>query len=195
MTLRPAPVLGATALLLLAACGKAPPTADAVLAPAPAAFHDDNDDPYDGTPWFEDVTAASGVHFTYRNGEEAGHFAILESLGGGIALLDYDRDGLLDIFIPGGGHFEGRKVLGHPGGLYKNLGNFQFKDVTAEVGLGRPVQYSHGVAVADINRDGYPDLLVTGYDRLTLYLNVPDGTGGRKFVDVTAKAGLTERLW
>src|SRR5437868_3342466 len=48
---------------------------------------------------FHDVTSESGVDFTYRNGEEAGHYAILESLGGGVALLDYDGDGLLDIFI------------------------------------------------------------------------------------------------
>jgi enediyne biosynthesis protein E4 len=184
----------ATTLLLAAACGKAPPTVDAAVV-APAVFHHDNDDPYDGPPWFEDVTAASGIDFAYRNDEEAGHFAIIESLGGGVAIFDYDGDGLLDIFLPGGGHYDGKKVLGHPGRLYKNLGNFRFKDVTAEVGLDKPGQYSHGVAVADINRDGYPDLLVTGYDRLTLYLNVPDGKGGRKFVDVTGKAGLTERLW
>jgi hypothetical protein len=191
MTVRP--VLCAAALLLVAACGKRPPTADPAVAPA--AFRHENEDPYDGPPWFADVTAASGVAFTYRNGEEAGHFAIPESLGGGVALLDYDRDGLLDIYIPGGGYFEGEKVLGHPGRLYRNLGGLRFEDVTARVGLDKAAQYSHGVAVADVNRDGYPDLLVTGYDRLALYRNVPDGHGGRAFVDATERGGLTERLW
>src|SRR5260370_27069659 len=54
-------------------------------------------------PWFRDVTETSGVAFTYRSGDEAGHLTILESLGGGVALLDYDGDGLLDIFVTGGG--------------------------------------------------------------------------------------------
>ncbi|HKB06266.1 MAG TPA: CRTAC1 family protein [Gemmataceae bacterium] len=180
-------------LLLATACDKT--TTGTAVGPVQTEFHHDNDDPYDGPPWFEDVTAASGVQFTYRNDEQAGHFAIIESLGGGVALLDYDKDGLLDIYIPGGGHYDGKKALGNPGRLYKNLGNFRFKDVTAEVGLDQPGQYSHGVAVADVNRDGYPDLLVTGYNRLVLYMNVPDGNGGRKFTDVTEQAKLTERLW
>src|SRR5581483_3456290 len=56
---------------------------------------------------FEDVTPSSGVDFTYRNGEETEHVAILETLGGGAALIDYDGDGLLDIFLTGGGLFNG----------------------------------------------------------------------------------------
>src|SRR5687768_1580376 len=88
-----------------------------------------------GPPPFADVTAASGIAFTSRNGEDAGHFAIIESLGGGVALFDYDRDGRLDVFLPGGGHFDGKKVLGDPCKLYRNLGGFRFEDVTARVGL------------------------------------------------------------
>src|SRR5712691_1148390 len=72
-----------------------------------------------GSFFFRNVTAESGVRALYRNGEEAGHYAILEALGGGIALLDYDGDGLLDIFVPGGGYFEGEKILGHPCKLFK----------------------------------------------------------------------------
>src|SRR5438105_12323842 len=61
-----------------------------------------------GPPVFEDVTAASGVKHTYRNGEDtANHLSILESLGGGAGLIDYDGDGLLDLFLPGGGGFAG----------------------------------------------------------------------------------------
>jgi hypothetical protein len=160
-----------------------------------------------GPPFFEDVTAASGMVFSYRNGEEtANHFAILESLGGGVALIDYDGDGLLDVFLTGGGHYAGddlKQVVGLPCRLYKNLGGGKFRDVTAEAGLdrlagGRPWFYNHGAAVADYDRDGWPDLLVTGWGGLALFRNVPvdpnDPARGRRFEDVTAKAGLGEGI-
>jgi len=151
-----------------------------------------------GHDLFEDVSSESGLDFAYRNGQEAGHYAILESLGGGIALLDYDGDGLLDIFVAGGGYFAGpekKEIKGHPCKLYKNLGGWKFKDVTAEVGLDRLAGgnswfYTHGCAVADYDCDGWPDILVTGYGRLALFHNEPDGNGGRRFVDVTREAGL-----
>jgi hypothetical protein len=148
------------------------------------------------------VTANSGVDFTYRNGEEAGHYSILESLGGGVGLIDFDGDGLLDLFVVGGGGFEGperKQIVGRPCKLYRNLGGFKFRDVTAEVGFstlggGKPWFYSHGVAVADYDRDGWPDLLVTGWGGVALFRNVPvdpaDPGKGRKFEDVTVAAGL-----
>jgi enediyne biosynthesis protein E4 len=146
---------------------------------------------------FRDVTAESGMDFTYRNGQEADRYSILESLGGGVALVDFDGDGLLDIFVPGGGHFAGadkKEIIGHPSRLYKNLGSWKFRDVTAETGLDRIDFYTHGAAVADFNRDGWPDLLVTGWGRLALFRNDPvdpaDPAKGRKFTDVTRQAGL-----
>jgi hypothetical protein len=149
-------------------------------------------------PLYRDVTAASGIDFTYRDGEEAGHYAILESLGGGVALIDYDGDGLLDIFLTGGGYIDGpdrTEIKGHRCRLYKNLGNYQFRDVTAEVGLdtvgGKPWFYTHGAAVGDYDNDGWPDLLVTGYGRVALFHNEKDErTGGRRFREVTRQAGL-----
>jgi hypothetical protein len=142
----------------------------------------------------------SGVEFTYRNGEEVvpPHLAILESLGGGAALLDYNGDGLLDLFLPGGGYYDGpdkKQIKGHPCKLYENFGGFQFRDVTRTAGLetlagGEPWFYTHGAAVADYDRDGWPDLLVTGWGRIALLRNVPDGKGGRRFLDVSGKAGL-----
>jgi hypothetical protein len=135
------------------------------------------------------------VHAEYRNGEEAGLYTILEAMGGGIALLDYDGDGLLDLFVPGGGYFEGQEIRGHPCKLFKNLGDFRFKDVTCEVGLDRLRFYTHGAAVADYDCDGWPDLLVTGFGRLALFHNEPDGKGGRHFLEVTRQAGLTDDLW
>src|SRR5579885_958232 len=105
-----------------------------------------------GEPWFEEVTKDSGIAFTYDNGQNVaavklngdpmldekgqpildkeghpiGHLAILESLGGGAGLIDYDGDGLLDIFLPGGGTYVGdnkRTIVGRPCKLYKNLGH------------------------------------------------------------------------
>jgi hypothetical protein len=159
-----------------------------------------------GPPLFEDVSASSGIAFTCRNGEEANHLAILETLGGGVALLDYDGDGLLDVFLVGGGVYAGKDkkdIVGSPCKLYRNLGGFKFKDVTAEVGLdklagGKPWFYSQGAAVADYDRDGWPDLLVTGWGQVALFRNVPvdprDPSKGRRFVDVTAEAGLDQGI-
>ena len=169
----------------------------------PATPHgDDADDSWartaavpDGPPWFRDVTADSGIDFTYRNGEEADQYTILESLGGGVALIDYDGDGLLDIFFTGGGTLDGQHIKGCPCRLYKNLGNWKFRDVTADVGLDKIDFYTHGAAVADYDRDGWPDLLVTGFGRIALFHNEAKPGGGRHFVDVTAKAQLHDRLW
>src|SRR5262245_46925196 len=182
--------------LLLIGCNRSsPPSASAPMVVTPITSA--------ATPGiFEDLTAGSGIDFTYRNGEESGHCTILESLGGGVALIDYDGDGLLDIFVTGGGSFDGadkKEILGGPCKLFKNLGKFQFKDVTAEAGLdrladGKPWFYSHGCAVADYDNDGWPDLLVTGWGRIALFHNEPvdpnDAMKGRRFVDVSSAAGL-----
>jgi RNA polymerase sigma factor (sigma-70 family) len=147
---------------------------------------------------FRDMTPASGVQVTYRNGQEAGHYAPLEEVGGGVALIDFDSDGLPDIFIVGGGLYAGAEknlIQGLPCRLYRNKGNWKFEDVTVAAGLATPRFFSHGCAVADYDCDGYPDLVVTGYGGLTLYHNESDGKGGRRFVDVTRKAGLTGITW
>jgi hypothetical protein len=154
----------------------------------------------DGSPVLDE--AGNPKPLLDKDGRRIGHLAILESLGGGAALIDYDGDGLLDIFLPGGGTYVGdnrREIVGRPCKLYRNLGNFKFQDVTAEVGLDRINFYTHGVAVADYNRDGWPDLLVTGWGRLALFRNDPvdptDPTKGRKFTDVTIQANLKDDKW
>jgi hypothetical protein len=156
-----------------------------------------------GPPLFREVTAESGINFTYRNGEEADHYAILESLGAGLAALDFDGDGLLDLFLPGGGHYEGRdkhEIKGNPCRLYRNLGNFRFEDVTAKMGLDKIDFYTHGAAAVDYDNDGWTDLLVTGWHHLALFHNVPANpkfpkSGGRKFVEVSKQAGMPDGLW
>jgi hypothetical protein len=185
-------VLGGPGLLLVLGCGAH--TATTALDTAPARF-----EPPPGPPFFQDVTDASGIEFLYQNGEEHKNLAILESLGGGVALLDFDGDGLLDIFFPGGGTYDGTTIKGHPCKLYRNLGGCKFKDVSKEVGLDGPWFYSHGAAVCDYDRDGWPDLLVTGWGRLALWHNEPvdprDPAKGRKFVEISQKAGLTAQSW
>ena len=185
-------------ILFVTGCGtKAPEQAPAVpVVPAEVA---------PTSPFrFDDVTGASGIVHQYRNGEETQppHLSILESLGGGAALFDFDGDGLLDIYFPGGGHYTGpdqKTISGHPGALYRNKGNFCFDDVTASCGLnslaeGRPWFYSHAAAVADVDRDGWPDLLVTGWGRIALFRNIENGKGGRAFIDISKIAGLDKGI-
>jgi hypothetical protein len=149
-------------------------------------------------PLFDDVTPSSGVRHTYQNGEGADHYTMLETLGGGCSLFDFDNDGLLDIYLAGGGDFGGperRRIDGLPGRLYRNLGGWKFEDVTAAVGLDGAPFYSHGAAAADFDRDGWADLLVTGYGRVALYRNEPAAGGGRRLRDITRQAGLGNISW
>ncbi|HVV99417.1 MAG TPA: CRTAC1 family protein [Planctomycetaceae bacterium] len=143
--------------------------------------------------WFEDVTSRTGIDFAYRNGREGGHYTILETVGGGAAVFDYDGDGDLDIFIVGGGDIgkDDLKITGRSGRLYRNDGDWKFADVTAGSGLDAAPRYSHGCAVADYDRDGAPDLLVTGYGGCSLYRNL----GGGRFQDVAQELGLPQAGW
>lgn len=142
---------------------------------------------------FEEVAQARGVRFMYRDGQEAGHYAILESLGGGAALIDFDGDGSLDVYLPGGGAYgANREILGRPAALFRNQGQARaFDDVTQLASVQSAGHYSHGTAVGDYDDDGFADLLVTGYGGLQLFHNRGDGT----FVETAGSAGLTDALW
>jgi hypothetical protein len=194
-------------LLLMAAILAIPACSSRPIEDQPVALAAQPDPDLQGPDLFEEVTRAAGIDWTYHNGEKGSpHLSILESLGGGVALIDYDGDGLLDILIPGGGYFDGpdkKLIKGYPCKLYKNLGGWKFKDVTSEVGLdalaeGQPWFYTHGAAVGDYDRDGWPDLLVTGWGRVALFRNVPvdpsDPKKGRRFVDVSSAAGLDKGI-
>ena len=141
---------------------------------------------------FKEIAQRAGIDWTARNGEEAGHHAILESLGSGCAIADYDQDGRLDIFIAGGGTFgPQREILPVSMALYRQTDAWQFARVETAAGLGPIRHYSHGTCAADFDEDGFPDLLITGYGGLQLFRNHGDGT----FVDDTDAARLDDTAW
>lgn len=145
---------------------------------------------------FDDITSQARIDFTYRNGEQANEYTILESLGGGVAVFDYDGDGWRDIFLVGGGRIEPGTlaVHGHANALYRNRGDGTFENVTEQVGLATPLFYGHGAYPCDIDADGDDDLLVTGWNRMALFRNEGQGRD-RRFVDITREAGLTDTRW
>src|SRR3984885_6550347 len=113
-----------------------------------------------------------------------------ETMPGGVAILDYNQDGRPDIFFTNGADIATltKNSPKYRNGLFRNDGNGAFTDVTEAAGLAG-TGYDMGVAVADYDNDGYPDIFVAGVHRNTLYHNNHDGT----FTDVTAKAGLDHR--
>lgn len=141
---------------------------------------------------FVDGTKDSGLQFVYRNGREDGEYSILESLGGGVGVLDYDRDGWPDLCFPGGGRLgPGKVISGLPTGLFRSLGSKQFQDVSQRAGVANSPYYTHGVAVGDYDNDGFDDLLITGYGGLQLFHNQGDGT----FHELAVASGLTDMQW
>ena len=95
----------------------------------------------------DEITQNSGIDFTYRNGRDAGNNSILESLGGGVAILDYDLNGTLDVFFPGGGKYEGenkQKITGLPGALFSNNGDAVFVNVATASYNDDQTLYTHG---------------------------------------------------
>jgi enediyne biosynthesis protein E4 len=141
---------------------------------------------------FRDVTREAGIDFRHFDGRTEMQY-IMDQTGSGLGWLDYDQDGLMDLFLVQGSAF----LPPYPDPaptckLFKNLGGGRFRDVTDEVGLAH-VGCGQGVAVGDIDNDGFPDLFVTCYGKPNvLYRNVPDEKVGRRFVDVTARAGLAD---
>lgn len=145
---------------------------------------------------FANITKDLQVDFTYRNGEPRQQYTILESLGGGIGIIDFDRDGRPDFFCTGGGDFIDQTVVGLPCELFRNVGSSPAQPSMIAVGKyaasGFPADhYNHGAIVADADQDGFQDILVTGYGGLQLWHNQGDGT----FIEIHQDVGLTDTQW
>jgi enediyne biosynthesis protein E4 len=136
-------------------------------------------------PQLIDITASTGINFEHLSSPEAKF--IVESMSGGVALIDYDRDGWPDIYFTNAQSVEmalqGKKSRS---ALYHNNHDGTFTDVTDKAGVGYPC-WAMGASVGDYNNDGWPDLLVTCFGGVILYRNNGDGT----FTDVTKSAGLS----
>ena len=140
---------------------------------------------------FTDDAQAADLRFVYDNAETPFH-QLPEPFGGGLALLDYDGDGWLDVYCVQGGPFTPDVPIESPSPnsgdrLFRNRGDGRFEDVTDASGIGRfPRGHGHGVAVGDIDGDGHPDLFITRWRSYALYRNKGDGT----FEDITTRSGL-----
>jgi enediyne biosynthesis protein E4 len=136
-------------------------------------------------PRIVDITKSTGIHFEHLSSPEQKY--IVESMSGGVGLIDYDRDGWTDIYFTNAQNVEmarsGKKARS---ALYRNNHDGTFTDVTDRAGVGYPC-WAQGVAVGDYDNDGWPDMLVTCFGGVVLYRNNGDGT----FTDATRTAGLS----
>ena len=132
-----------------------------------------------------DITAKTGIHFTHLSSTEKRY--IMESMSGGVALIDFDRDGWPDIFFTNAPDVDmflsGKKARS---ALYRNNHDGTFTDVTEKAGVAFPC-WAMGATVGDYNNDGWPDLLVSCFGGVVLYRNNGDGS----FTDVTKESGLS----
>ena len=137
------------------------------------------------TVQFRDVTQQSGIRFVHNNGAFGKKF-LPETMGPGVAFIDYDNDGWPDIFLVNGADWPGHVQKHSTPKLYHNNRDGTFTDVTHKAGLDIEI-YGMGVAVGDYDNDGYDDLFITAYGQNRLFHNNGNGT----FSDVTQKAGLS----
>ena len=152
--------------------------AAAALAEAP------KDVPGTASITFRDITQKAGIHFVHNNGA-FGRKYLPETMGPGVAFIDYDNDGWPDIFVVNGTDWPGRLSKHSTPRLYHNNRDGTFTDVTHKAGLDVEM-FGMGVAVGDYDNDGYDDLFVTAMGQSHLFHNNGNGT----FTDVTPKAGL-----
>src|ERR1700733_7748049 len=137
---------------------------------------------------FTDIRKSAGVTFV-QDSTETNEKYYLETMGTGVGWIDYDQDGLMDLyFVQSAATAAYKPSTPLRSALYRNNGDGTFTDVAEEAHVGGEGHYGQGVAVADYDNDGFPDMYVTGYGRAILYHNNGNGT----FTDVTAKAGVAD---
>jgi len=147
----------------------------------------------DGAPVvFIDVTKEAGLHKFHHVSGTPEKRTILEAPGSGVALLDYDNDGWLDIFLLNGSTFDAMKGKEKPprAMLLHNNHDGTFTDVTDKAGVANE-RWGFGVAVADFDNDGWPDIYISNYGKNRLYHNNRDGT----FTDIAEQAGVALGGW
>ncbi|MFO0873665.1 MAG: CRTAC1 family protein [Phycisphaerales bacterium] len=141
---------------------------------------------------FTDVTEQSGLHAVMTSGKLPST-QILEVKGGGLALVDFDNDGDLDVFMPNGATLDDPEH-GPGARVFENLGGMRFRDVTATSGLSL-TRWAFGVAAGDIDGDGRDDLYVCCFGPDVLLRNVTEPGGPIRFEDVTASSGIKDDAW
>jgi enediyne biosynthesis protein E4 len=138
---------------------------------------------------FRDITREAGITFQHHAAPEKKY--IVESMSGGVALFDYDNDGLVDIYFVDSLTVDtAADPKAARSALYRNRGNLKFEDVTDRAGIGHP-GWGMGACTADVDADGWDDVYVTAIGGNKLYRNNRDGT----FSDITARAGLAGGGW
>lgn len=165
--------LGPVLLLCLAGCGRPSPTATGSAPPAA---------PPAGPRWFEDITERSGIRFRHEAGT---NYFMPDQVGSGVALLDYDNDGRLDVYL-----MQNAGAGGARNALFHQEADGRFKDVSAGSGLdvaGRGM----GAVAGDVNNDGLADLVLTEYGAVRLFQNL----GGGRFREVGGEAGVDNPRW
>ena len=147
---------------------------------------------------FVEAQDAAGLRFEFRNSPTPNKY-LIETMGGGVAILDYDQDGWPDVFFVNGARLKSPQPDSEPpdksppefwNRLFRNNHDGTFTDVTEKAGV-RGFGYGMGVAVGDYDNDGYPDLFVTNFGKCILYHNNGDGT----FTDVTDQSGIRTEGW
>lgn len=140
---------------------------------------------------FEDISEPSGLAAFHHEGGNPEKRFILESMGAGVAWIDWDQDGDLDAYLTNGDSFERPAERAAPrDALWENDGGAHFRDASERLGLGDE-RWTMGVAVADIEGDGWPDLYVTNWGPNALYRN----RGGQRFEECAEAAGLADPRW
>ena len=134
---------------------------------------------------YRDVAAQAGLTGVNISGSSTKKVYIVESTGTGVAIFDYDKDGLQDILFVNAEYLEKKEAAPVKHYLYRNKGNLQFEDVTEAAGIDH-TGWAQGVCVGDADDDGNPDVMIPQWGQNTLYRNKGDGT----FTDVTKKSGL-----